>query len=189
MSDTVTSTIKKKADWAIFMGVLTAAIGTAMILYPMATATVTTFFFGGSLIVAAITTLIFAFYSSSPGPFFLKVMLSIVYGIAGIGLLVNPALGVATLTIALGTMLVFQSILEFATAISYRNEIPWGGLVASSLLTLALGLMILFQWPFSSTWAIGTMVGVGVLTAGITRIVVASKIHYGASKFETLVNA
>jgi uncharacterized membrane protein HdeD (DUF308 family) len=189
MSDQVTSTITRKADWAIFMGVLTTVIGTAMIVHPMATATVTTFFFGGSLVVAAMATFIFAFYSSSPGPFFVKGLLSIVYAVAGIGLLVNPALGVATLTIALGTMLVCQSFLEFATAISYRNVIPWGGLAVSSLLSLALGLMILFQWPFSSTWAIGTMVGVGVLSAGITRIVVAGAIHDGARKFDKLVNA
>ena len=189
MSDTVTSTIKKKADWAIFMGVLTAAIGVAMILYPMATATVTTIFFGGALIIASITTLVFASYAGGPGPFILKILLSIVYAIGGIGLLVNPILGVATLTIALGTMLVFQSLVEFAVAIYYRKEIPWGGLVASSLLSLALGLMILFQWPFSSTWAIGTLVGVAVMTAGFTRIFIASKIHYGAGKFDKFVNA
>lgn len=189
MSDTVTSTIRKKADWAIFMGILTAATGAAMIVYPLATATATTLFFGGSLIVAAITTFIFAFYSSSSGPFILKVLLSIVYAVAGIGLLANPLFGVATLTIALGTMLVVQSAVEFAVAIYYRNVISWGGMVAGSLLSLALGLMILFQWPFSSTWAIGTMVGVGVLTAGITRIAVAAKIHYDASQFDKLVNA
>ena len=189
MSDTVTSTIKKKADWAILMGVLTAAIGVAMIVYPMATATVTTLFFGGALIIAAITTLVFASYSEGPGPFILKILLSIVYAIGGIALLVNPALGVATLTIALGTTLVFQSFTEFAVALSYRNEIPWGGMVVGSLLSLALGLMILFQWPFSSIWAIGTMVGAGVLTAGITRVVVAGTIHHDASKFDKLVNA
>ena len=189
MSDTVTSTIKKKADWAIFMGVLTAAIGVAMIVYPMATATVTTIFFGGSLIVAAIATLVFASYSGGPGPFFLKILLSILYAVAGIALLVNPALGVAALTIALGTMLVFQSFLELAVAVYYRKEIAWGGLVFGSLLSLALGLMILFQWPFSSLWAIGTMVGVGVLTAGITRVFVAGSIRDGAAKFDKLVNA
>ena len=189
MSDTVTSTIKKQADWAIVMGVLMAIVGIAMIVYPVAAATVTTIFLGWSLVIAAVANLVFAFYSPSAGPFFLKVLLAIVYGVAGIALIAAPPLGVATLTLALGTMLVFQSAIEFAVAIYYRKEIAWSWLIMSSLLSLALGHMIIWQWPFSSVWAIGTIVGAGVLTAGISRIAVAATIHHGASKFDKLVNA
>lgn len=189
MSDTPTSIIKKEADWGILMGVLTAAVGVAMIIYPIATATVTTIFLGWALLVAAIAQFVFAFYSPSAGPFFLKIILAIVYGIAGFALVANPGVGVLSLTVALGLMLVFQSAIEFGVAIYLRNEISTAWLIISSLLSLALGLMILVQWPFSSVWAVGTMVGVGVLTAGMSRIVVAANIHHGASKFDKLVNA
>lgn len=189
MSDNVTSTIKKQADWAIAMGVLTAAVGVAMIIYPIAAATVTTIFLGWSLLVAAVAQAVFAFYSPTPGPFLLKIMLAIVYGIGGFALVAHPAAGVLSLTVALGIMLLFQSATEFVVAIYFRNEISPAGLIISSLLSLALALMILVQWPFSSVWAIGTMVGVGVLTAGITRITVAANIHQGASKFDKLANA
>jgi len=42
----------------------------------------------------------------------------------------------------------------------------------NGIVALALGLMIWLQWPSSSTWAIGTLVGVNLLLTGITRLMV-----------------
>ena len=188
-TDTVASTIRKRSDWAMVMGVVTVIAGAFMILYPFATTTATTIFFGWSLIVAAIANFIFAFSAPSPGPFFVKVLLAIVYGVAGVGLVVNPILGAAALTVALGTMLVVQSGIELSVAILYRKELPWGWMLLDALVSLALGLMIVFQWPVSSIWVVGTMVGAGVVFAGITRIIVAATVHHDATQFERLVNA
>ena len=41
MSD-LTEELKKRSAWSIFMGVLTAALGVFLIIYPLATATITT---------------------------------------------------------------------------------------------------------------------------------------------------
>jgi uncharacterized membrane protein HdeD (DUF308 family) len=171
------------------MGVVTAIIGVFMILYPFATAAATTIFFGWSLLIAAVANLVFAFYAPSAGPFLVKVLLAILYGVAGVGVLLNPAAGVAALTLALGTMLVIQAGIEFSIATLYRAEVSWGWMLLDSLVSLALGLMILFHWPFSSVWAVGTMVGAGVLVAGISRIVVAATVHHGVGKLESLANA
>jgi len=188
-TDTVASTIQKRSDWAMVMGVVTAIVGVFMMLYPFATATATTIFFGWSLIVAAVANFIFAFSAPSPGPFFLKVLLAIVYGVAGLGLVINPVLGASALTLALGTMLVVQSGIELAVAILYRKELPWGWMLLDALVSLGLGLMIVFQWPVSSIWVVGTMVGAGVLFAGITRIIVAATVHHDVTQFERLANA
>jgi uncharacterized membrane protein HdeD (DUF308 family) len=188
-ADSVASTIRRRSDWAMVMGVVTVIIGVFMMLYPFATATATTIFFGWSLIIAAVANFIFAFSAPSAAPFFLKVLLAIVYGVAGAGLLANPLLGVAALTLALGTMLIIQSGIELAVAILYRKELPWGWMLLDSLVSLGLGLMIVFQWPVSSIWVVGTMVGAGVLFAGVTRIIVAAGVHQGATQFEKLVNA
>jgi len=187
-TDTVASKIRKRSDWAMFMGAIVTIIGVFMVLNPFATAAVSTIFFGWSLIVAAVANLVFAFSSPTPGPFFLKVLLAILYGVGGVGLLLNPALGMAALTLALGTMLIIQSGIELGVAILYRKEIAWGWILVDALSTLALGLMIVFKWPFS-IWAVGVMVGIGVMLAGVTRIVVAATVHHDATKFERLANA
>jgi uncharacterized membrane protein HdeD (DUF308 family) len=49
-----------------------------------------------------------------------------------------------------------------------------GSFLLSALTSLVLGVLILAQWPSSSAWAIGTLVGVAVLMNGLTRIAISS---------------
>ena len=52
-----------------------------------------------------------------------------------------------------------------------------GGFLINAVFSLLLGVMILAQWPVSSVWAIGTMVGVAVLVNGVTRAVISGQIR------------
>jgi uncharacterized membrane protein HdeD (DUF308 family) len=51
------------------------------------------------------------------------------------------------------------------------------GFLVNALFSLLLGVMILAQWPVSSVWAIGTMVGVAVFVNGVTRAVISGRIR------------
>jgi len=53
-----------------------------------------------------------------------------------------------------------------------RDEQASGWMLANGILALVLGGMIWLQWPSSSVWAIGTLVGVNLLFTGITRLMV-----------------
>ena len=63
---------KKRAAWSIFMGVLTAALGAFLIVYPLATAKFTTVVLGWVLILVGIAQFVFALHSQKPGGFFPK---------------------------------------------------------------------------------------------------------------------
>ena len=41
------------------------------------------------------------------------------------------------------------------------------------IITLLLGLMIYMQWPSSSAWAIGILVGVSMIISGVTRVMLS----------------
>ncbi len=179
-TDTLTKEVSKSAGWSIFMGALTAVIGALMIIYPLATATASTVFLGSALIVIAVAQLIYAFTSESVGSFFLKLVLGILYGIAGILLIAFPVAGVVSLTGVLGVMLIAEGIVEMFIAFGAPALPGRGWFVFSAISSFVLGVLILAQWPNSSTWAIGTMVGVGVLINGITRVVVSTAVHHEA---------
>lgn len=173
-TNSLSQQISKQAGWSLFMGVLTAAIGIAMIIYPMATATVSTLFFGWALIFAGAAQVIFAFSSETVGGFFLKLLLGIVYGVGGIVLVAFPPAGVLTLTAVIGIMLITEAIIEMVLAFSPPVAAARGWFVASALASGLLGLLILGQWPGSAVWTIGTMIGVAVLFNGISRVVISS---------------
>jgi uncharacterized membrane protein HdeD (DUF308 family) len=172
--DTLFADVARRARWSVFMGVLTAAVGVLMIAYPIATAAVSTVFLGWALIIAGVAQFAFAFTSQTAGKFFLKLLLGVLYGIAGVALAFFPLAGVATLTAALGVMLVVEAILETAMAFALPAVMGRGWFLLSALASLVLGLLILFRWPSSSAWAIGTLVGAAVLVNGITRIAISS---------------
>jgi uncharacterized membrane protein HdeD (DUF308 family) len=64
-----------------------------------------------------------------------------------------------------------------------------GWLVVSALTSLALGVLILVQWPSSSAWVIGTLLGAAVLTNGIMRIGVSATVRHEAREAERFVRA
>ncbi|MCM3877688.1 MAG: HdeD family acid-resistance protein [Thermoanaerobaculia bacterium] len=183
-TDTLSKEVSKHAGWSIFMGFLTAAVGAAMIFYPLATATASTVFLGAALFVASVAQLIFAFTSPTPGQFFLKLLLGILYGVAGLCLIALPGMGVVTLTAVLGAMLIAEAVVETILGFSAPKGAGRGWFFLSGFFSLLLGILILAQWPVSSIWAIGTMVGAGVLFSGITRIVTSSWVRSEAREFQ-----
>jgi uncharacterized membrane protein HdeD (DUF308 family) len=173
----LTGDIKKRSDWSIFMGVLTAVLGVFLIAYPLATATLTTLLIGWVLIFVGIAHFIFALHSQSIGKFFMKVFLGVLYGIAGIALAFFPLQGVVQLTGLLGTLLLLYAVIETVAAFQARPVEGWGWFLFDAAVSFLMGLLILARWPSSSLWAIGTLVGVSVLMGGISRILIAAKIR------------
>ena len=73
----LTEELKKRSAWSIFMGVLTAALGVFLIVYPLVTATITTVLLGWVLIFVGIALFVFALHSQTVGNFFVKILLSL----------------------------------------------------------------------------------------------------------------
>lgn len=176
--------VKKRSGWSIFMGLISAIVGGFLIAYPLATATITTVLLGWSLIFVGIALVVFALHSQTPGNFFLKLLSGVLFGVTGIALAFFPIEGVEALTGLLGTLLLMQAGLTTVTAFQMRPIEGWGWFLFEAAVSLAFGVLILYQWPSSSVWAIGTLVGVAVLMGGIARIVVAWKIRNGAGTVE-----
>ena len=178
--------IKGRSAWSIFMGVLTALLGFFLIAYPMATAMITTLLLGWVLIIVAIAQIVFALHSQTVGRFFAKVLPAILYGLAGVVLAFFPGVGVAGLTMMLGTLLLVYAGVEAATAFDVRPIEGWGWFLFDAIVTFLVAMLILAKWPSSSLWAIGTLVGASVMMGGISRIMIASGIRSGVGRIERL---
>jgi len=99
----------------------------------------------------------------------------------------SPLAGVSALTVLLGSLLLVQAVLAAVTAFQVRPLPGWGSCLLDAASSLFMGVLILAKWPSSSVWAIGTLVGIAVLTGGISRIIVASKIRSGATVVDNVV--
>jgi len=170
LREEISSEVKSRSGWGIFLGIVTAALGILLLIYPLAAATITTIVLGCILVVVGVIDIVLALRSHTAGSFFLRLLLGIGYGLAGILMIMFPLWGVAVLTVVVGTMLLFEAAMSTILAFQIRPASGWGWLLFDAGITLLLGLLILAHWPASAIWAIGTLVGVAVLMRGITRI-------------------
>ncbi|HET6983260.1 MAG TPA: HdeD family acid-resistance protein [Myxococcaceae bacterium] len=179
--------IKRRSGWGLFMGILTMALGAVLIIYPFATATVTTVFLGSMLIVVGAAELVLGFSSLSPRGFFAQVFLAILYGFTGAVLLVYPFEGVASLTLFVGAMFVLRGVLAVIAGFRWKPLDGWGWFIADGIGSLAAGGFIIARWPSSSSWAVGTLVGASVLITGVARTAFAARVRQGASDIQRSV--
>jgi hypothetical protein len=102
-----------------------------------------------------------------------QVLLAIVYGIAGIYMLMNPLLGVLSVTLLLAVFLLAEGILEIALYFRIRRVRHGGWILFDGIVTLILGILIWAHWPSSSVWVIGTLVGISLMFSGISRFMLS----------------
>lgn len=182
----LTSEVKSRAGWGIFLGVLTAALGVLLIAFPLITATITTFLFGCILVIVGVIDIVLAMRSHTVGSFFLRLLLGIIYGFTGLLLVLFPLWGVAVLTMVLGVMLVVEAGFATALAFQMRPGSGWTWFLFDATISAILGVLILARWPVSAFWAIGTLVGAAVLVRGITRIALSAGLRRVAGRVEDI---
>jgi uncharacterized membrane protein HdeD (DUF308 family) len=101
----------------------------------------------------------------------------------------HPALGVASLTLVLASLFLVEGILNIALFFRARSVRGSGWLLIDGIVTLLLGLMIYMQWPSSSVWAIGTLVGVSMIISGVTRVMLSLAVRKAADTFSSKLAA
>jgi uncharacterized membrane protein HdeD (DUF308 family) len=81
-----------------------------------------------------------------------------------------PVLSVVSLTLVLASLFVIEGVLNLVLYFKMRALHGSIWVLIDGIITLLLGLMIYMQWPSSSLWAIGILVGVSMMISGVTRI-------------------
>jgi len=167
----------KTSGWSMFWGIVMFFCGALAIIMPLATSIGVVIILAWLILFAGISHLVFAFHGHGIGAVLWQVLLAIVYGVAGIYLLMNPLLGVLSLTLVVAVFLLFEGILELAFYFRIRRIRHAGWVLFDGIITLILGALIWSQWPSSSLWLIGTLVGVSLIFSGISRFMLSFAIR------------
>jgi uncharacterized membrane protein HdeD (DUF308 family) len=166
------ATIKKGSGWLIAMAVVFIILGVLAIVEPGVAGLAVTILVGWLLIFGGVAHLIAAFSGGGTGRVVWHVFLGLIYVVGGIYYLTHPLLGLGTLTLLLGGIILVGAALEFIAYFLVRSRSGSGWLLLNGLIALLVGGLILAHWPSSTVWAIGTLVGVNLLMTGISRLMV-----------------
>ncbi|MFT6677306.1 MAG: uncharacterized membrane protein HdeD (DUF308 family) [Sulfitobacter sp.] len=94
--------------------------------------------------------------------------------IAGIVLVVFPGMGASFLTMLLIAVFLMEGAVSILLGLRMRRHINnWLWIIFSGVCSLILGVMILMQWPETSQWVLGFLVGLNFLSTGVSLIFVS----------------
>jgi len=154
-------------------GILMFVCGILAISLPLASSIGIVILLAWLILFVGISHLIFAFHSHSVGGFLWQVLVALIYGAAAIYMLMNPLLGVLSLTLLLAIFLLVEGILELVLYFRIRRVRHGGWVLFDGIVTLILGILIWAHWPSSAVWVIGTLVGISLIFSGISRFMLS----------------
>jgi uncharacterized membrane protein HdeD (DUF308 family) len=172
-SDSITNKKGSKINTPLLLSIFLIISGITAILMPSISTIVAETWIAVILAVSGITKLIYAFQSREDGGFIWKLLLSILYIATGVYLFVSPLSGILTLTLLFGSFLLTEGVFELILAYQLRSQKNWGWVLTNAIVTLVLGGIVWAQWPSDAPWLIGTLLGVSILSTGISRLVVS----------------
>jgi uncharacterized membrane protein HdeD (DUF308 family) len=170
MTQFPTNQVRQASTWSIVLGLLLVVFGMLAIGSPFLAAIAVTGFIAWLIIFAGVVHLILAFHAHGAGSLIWKLLVGLAYLFFGGYLVMHPVLGVASLTLVLASLFLIEGVLNIVLFFKMRSVGGSSWVLIDGVITLLLGLMIYMQWPSSSAWAIGILVGVSMIISGVTRI-------------------
>ena len=153
-------------------------LGVAALASPWVASLRATFVIGWLLIGAGIVHALSAWNAESAWSAVWKVLVGALYFFVGLSIQQHPTWGVMVLTLVVSAVLVTEGVIGVvayslvpAMDPAMDGDMVWT--LLSSIITVILGALIWLQWPSSSVWVIGTLLGVNLLMVGMTRVLMA----------------
>ncbi len=173
MSTTFAAIAGRNPAWSIVWSLLLIILGLLAIGLPLATSFGVALIIGWLLILSGAIQVLHAVQSQGVTRITWKSVVALFYIGIGTYFLARPFLGVASLTLAIGFFFTAEAIIDFFGYLKARKSAGSGWILFDGIGTLILGLLIWRRWPLSSSWAIGTLVGMSMLMTGVTRLMIA----------------
>jgi len=163
--------------WVLFLieGILLVVLGILALLAPVIASLAATVFFGWILLFSGIIGLVTTFRARHAPGFWWSLLSALLGIVAGILLLVWPRQGTLSLTAVLIAFLLIEGVLSIMYALEHRTGLSgrWGWMLASGILDVVLGVLLLLGLPGTALWALGLLLGLNLLFGGWALILMA----------------
>jgi len=169
--------IRGSWGWFLFLGIALTILGVACIVFNITATLTTVLVFGWLLLIGGGVALIQSFSTGTWGGFFLYLLSALLRGFTGYLLVRYPLMAAETLTLVLASFFIVGGL--FRAIGSGMAKFPrWGWGVFSGVVSVALGVMVIWQWPVTGIWFIGLAIGVDLIVDGVAVCSFASAIHH-----------
>lgn len=161
-------------NWGIFLalGIFLMIVGILAISSPFVATFATLIIFGWFLVVGGIIQIIYSFFDQHSNSFLLHLLGAILALVVGLLILSHTKASLFAITILLAAYFFSVGVFRICAALFLRF-VNWGWVLLNGLISLLLGILIIIYLPVSALWIIGLFIGIDLLFAGFSYIMIA----------------
>ena len=169
--------VHDSGGWFVALGIALMGLGVVCILGDVTATFASVLAFGWLLLIGAVVALVQSFRTRDWSGFFLYFLTALLRGVAGYLLIRYPFRGAEALTLLLASLFIVAGIFRAvgASALRFPN---WGWATVSGIVSLALGVLLLYQFPASSLWFIGFAIGVDFIFDGASLVALGMAVRH-----------
>ena len=166
----ITGILKQATGMSIGLAVVMIALGFVAIFMPYPTGMAISVLVGWIIVLGGLAYVAYAFAAQGAGAFLWRMLTGIFYVAGGGYLAFHPGLALESLTLVVAAIFFAEGVMEIVAFFQVRTLPGAGWILFDGIVTLILAYVIARPWPDSSTWAIGTLVGINLIVSGGTRL-------------------
>jgi uncharacterized membrane protein HdeD (DUF308 family) len=169
-TDTVLGALNKASKISIGCAVVMIVLGCLAVALPRGTGIGVTVLVAWLIVLSGFAYLAFAFAAQSAGAFIWRLLIGVAYVVGGFYIGFHSNVGLKALTLVVAAVFFAEGVLQIIVFFEFRPLPGSGWLLFDGILALVIGFLIWGNWPSSSEWAIGTLVGINLLVSGFTLL-------------------
>lgn len=163
---------RKNWGWYFALGIVLILLGAAIISSSYYATIFSVILFGILLLFAGVVQIFQAFVSLKWSGLFLSLFLGVLYIVTGFLCMGKPQTAAISITLWIAALCFVVGLFKMLSSVIIRFE-QWGWVFFNGLVTFLLGWMIYADWPVSGLWVIGLFIGIDLILAGWSWIILS----------------
>ena len=165
--------VQKNWGWLLALGILFIVLGTIGLGMTAFLTLASVLFFGVLLLIGGIAQAIEVFKAKGWKSIAWHMFIGLLYLVAGATVITDPLGASIALTLVIGVAILVAGVMRVMMAFQIKGTKGWGWTLASGVISVILGLMILAEWPVSGLWIIGLFVAIEMIVHGWSCVFIA----------------
>lgn len=165
--------LKPSWIWMAVLAVISLLGGFFALMNPFAATLAATLLAGWTFIFLGALQILQSFQVKEWPGFLWALFFGILTLVVGGSLVFNPLAGMVSLTLLVAVLFLVMGVVKIMYALSLRPISGWLWVLASGIVSLALGVMILADFPWSATAVLGILLAVELLSNGVLFLFIA----------------
>lgn len=160
---------QRRTGWDIVLGIVLVIGGIAVLGNAVLATAVSVLFIGWLALFSGMILLIGSFFRIKTGGFWSAALGGALLAVLGLFVLRNPLVGAATLTLLAGSLFLATGLTRIVLA--FQASEARALLVISGLISVILGMIVLFNLATATLTLLGVLLGIQVLLEGLTLMI------------------